>query len=103
MIRTVKQQTGLLPWLSARFGKPAPVSAPAATLAELRPGDSARIQTLEGRGPMVQRLYEMGLIEGSEVTLIRRAPLGDPLEIRVMGYALSLRAAEAAQIRIYPQ
>ncbi|HEY9721876.1 MAG TPA: FeoA family protein [Oscillatoriaceae cyanobacterium] len=103
MIRTVKQQTGLLPWLAQRFGKPAPAPAHAATLADLRPGDSARIMTLEGRGPMIQRLYEMGLIEGSEVTLVRRAPLGDPLEIRVMGYALSLRTAEASRIRVYPQ
>ena len=46
----------------------------------------------------LQRLYEMGLIEGAEIELLRRAPAGDPLEVRVMGYALSLRRAEADRI-----
>jgi len=76
------------------------VSAPARSLADLKPGQSARIVGLEGRGPLVQRLYEMGLLEGAKVTLVRRAPLGDPLEIRILGYGLSLRKAEAAWIKV---
>ena len=70
------------------------------TLADLACGQHARITALEGKGPLVQRLYEMGLLEGAEVTLVRRAPLGDPLEVRLLGYSLSLRGAEAAQIRV---
>jgi Fe2+ transport system protein FeoA len=70
------------------------------SLADLKPGQSARIVALEGQGPLVQRLYEMGLLEGSKVTLVRRAPLGDPLEIRILGYGLSLRKAEAAWIMV---
>jgi Fe2+ transport system protein FeoA len=88
-----------LPWLSALFGRRSPARA-VATLADLAPGQRARIVALEGAGPIVQRLYEMGLIEGTEVQLVRRAPLGDPLEIRLMGYALSLRGAEAARIQV---
>lgn len=68
--------------------------------ADLGVGQSARIVALEGRGPLVQRLYEMGLLEGEEILLVRRAPMGDPLELRVMGYALSLRQTEAARIRV---
>ncbi|MDB5099379.1 MAG: hypothetical protein JWM80_3800 [Cyanobacteria bacterium RYN_339] len=75
-------------------------SGQVASLADLKPGQSARIVALEGKGPMVQRLYEMGLLEGSKVTLVRRAPLGDPLEIRILGYGLSLRKAEAAWIKV---
>jgi Fe2+ transport system protein FeoA len=71
-----------------------------ASVADLKPGQSARIIALEGRGPLVQRLYEMGLLEGAKVTLVRRAPLGDPLEIRILGYGLSLRSAEAAWIKV---
>jgi Fe2+ transport system protein FeoA len=77
-----------------------PRQAQATSLAELKPGQSARITALEGQGPLVQRLYEMGLLEGTKVTLVRRAPLGDPLEIRVLGYGLSLRKAEAAWIKV---
>lgn len=72
----------------------------ASCLAELKPGQSARITALEGQGPLVQRLYEMGLLEGTQITLVRCAPLGDPLEIRVLGYGLSLRKAEAAWIKV---
>lgn len=70
------------------------------SLAELKPGQRARIVALEGVGPLVQRLYEMGLMEGTEVTLVRRAPMGDPIEVRLLGYSLSLRDADAARIKV---
>ena len=70
------------------------------TLKALRLGQRARVDRVEAKGRAAQRLYEMGLIDGVEVTLVRRAPFGDPLELRVMGYALSLRAAEAALIKV---
>lgn len=72
------------------------------SLAALKPGQRARIVALEGRGPLVQRLYEMGLLEGEIVTFVKRAPLGDPLEIRLMGYSLSLRHEEASRIKVAP-
>lgn len=67
---------------------------------QLRVGQAGRIVALVGKGPLVQRLYEMGLLEGEEVLLVRKAPLGDPLELRVMGYALSLRQGEAERVRV---
>ena len=94
-----KAPLGLPAWLSGWFARPAAPEA-ARTLADMKPGQKARVVSLDGKGPLVQRLYEMGLIEGTEVTLVRRAPLGDPLEIRLMGYSLSLRGAEASRIHV---
>jgi len=51
-------------------------------------------------GPLAQRIMSLGLLEGSEVQVVRRAPAGDPIEIRVMDYALSLRRDEASTIRV---
>jgi ferrous iron transport protein A len=56
--------------------------------------------TLHGDGAVQQRLLEMGVIEGAEVEMVRRAPLGDPLEIIVQGYHLSLRKAEAKLVEL---
>lgn len=67
-------------------------------LTALLPGQAAVISGFADDD--VQRLMEMGLIEGSEIELIRRAPTGDPLELRVMGYVLSLRRSEAARILV---
>jgi ferrous iron transport protein A len=72
----------------------------AGSLAALHIGQRALVERIEGTGRAAQRLYEMGLVDGVEVMLVRRAPFGDPLELRVMGYALSLRAAEAAMIKV---
>lgn len=70
------------------------------TLADLSCGQRAIVTSISGSGLAAQRLYEMGILEGTEVTLVRVAPMGDPLEIRLMGYALSLRKAEAAMIQV---
>ncbi len=70
------------------------------TLNQLKPGQRATIRSITGRGAMAQRLMEMGLLEGSAVAITRRAIGGDPIEVEVMGYALSLRADEARQIEI---
>lgn len=69
-------------------------------LHELRPGQKATVLGVRVAGPLGQRLCEMGLVEGTHVQLIRRAPLGDPLEIEVQDYLLSLRRAEAALVDI---
>ena len=70
------------------------------TLDQLKIGQRATITRLKGAGPLAQRLMSLGLLEGTPVAMIRRALGGDPLEIDVMGYALSLRKAEARQIDV---
>lgn len=68
------------------------------TLDQLRPGDAGIVQRLNGDGAVHQRLLEMGVIEGAGVEVVRLAPLGDPMEIIVHGYHLSLRKTEAALV-----
>jgi ferrous iron transport protein A len=70
------------------------------TLDQLRPGMSARIVRLVARGALGQRLSDMGFVEGTGVKLIRAAPLGDPLEVEIQDYLLSLRKAEARLVEI---
>ena len=72
------------------------------TLADLEPGQSGVISRIQVTGPIGQRLCEMGLLEGSPVEMIRRAPLGDPLEIKIQDYLLSLRKTEALLIQVDP-
>ena len=72
------------------------------TLDQLPKGQKARVETISGRPGVVQRLYELGLLEGDELEVIRFAPLGDPIEIRVANTHLSLRRAEAAGVRVTP-
>ncbi len=68
------------------------------TLDHLKDGQSAIVGGLKEGSPSTTRLMEMGLFEGSHVTLVRRAPLGDPIEIQVGDYRLSLRRQEAALV-----
>ena len=70
------------------------------TLDELKAGQKARITAISGDGPFIQRLMALGLLEGSEVSLTRRAIGGDPIEIEIMDYRLSLRREEARQISV---
>jgi ferrous iron transport protein A len=70
------------------------------SLANCRPGEGGRITRLTEEGPVGQRLREMGVIEGTDVKVIRVAPLGDPMEIEVMGYLLSLRKSEAQFVEL---
>jgi Fe2+ transport system protein FeoA len=69
-------------------------------LDQLLPGQSAVIISIQHTGPRLQRLLEMGLFEGSAVTLVRRAPLGDPIEIKLTDYHLSLRSNDACLIEV---
>jgi Fe2+ transport system protein FeoA len=73
----------------------APVS-----LDRLRPGERGQITDIQGNDALTQRLLEMGLLEGVAVEVLRIAPLGDPLEIQVGDYQLSLRRNEAARILV---
>jgi ferrous iron transport protein A len=70
------------------------------SLATCRPGEGGAIARLTEDGPVGQRLREMGVIEGTEVKVVRVAPLGDPMEIELMGYLLSLRKSEAALVEV---
>jgi ferrous iron transport protein A len=71
-------------------------------LSELTPGSVAVLRELPVTGTRFLRMREMGLLPGTKVKLVRAAPLGDPLEIEVRGYHLSLRRDEAAQITVGP-
>ena len=70
------------------------------TLAQLRPGQRGRIVALGGDDALVQRLMEMGMLEGDEVELLGVAPLGDPLEVRLGDSRLSLRRGDAARVEV---
>ena len=72
------------------------------TLAQLEIGQSARITAVGGEGALRQHFLDMGLIPGAEVTLVKFAPMGDPMELRIHGYELTLRLADAAKIDITP-
>ena len=72
------------------------------TLKELEVGKSAVIRRVGGEGALRQHFLDMGMIPGTEVTVIKLAPMGDPMEVQVHGYELTLRLAEAQQIDIQP-
>ena len=71
-------------------------------LSMLKPGQSARIQEVGGEGALRQHFLDMGVIPGAVVTLIKLAPMGDPMELRIHGYELTLRVADAGQIEVSP-
>jgi ferrous iron transport protein A len=70
------------------------------TLKEAMPGVAVRVTKIEGRGPVKRRIMEMGITKGSELFVRKVAPLGDPVEISVRGYELSLRKADAEFIEV---
>ena len=72
------------------------------TLKELEIGKSAVIQAVGGKGALRQHFLDMGMIPGAEVTVVKLAPMGDPMELQVHGYELTVRLAEADQIEIAP-
>jgi Fe2+ transport system protein FeoA len=69
-------------------------------LSTLSVGDRGRVSSMNLPGEQRQRLLEMGLTVGTEFQVVRFAPLGDPLEIKVRGYHLSLRKCDAAGVRV---
>ena len=69
-------------------------------LNELRPKEKGRIVRISGGGGAHRRLLDMGLVSGSEVVVERVAPLGDPVEIKIKGYHLSLRKEEAISVQV---
>ena len=70
------------------------------TLRDLEIGQSARIDAVGGQGALRQHFLDMGVIPGAELTLVKLAPLGDPMELRIHGYELTLRLADAEKIEV---
>ncbi|MGC8999289.1 MAG: FeoA family protein [Candidatus Bathyarchaeia archaeon] len=69
-------------------------------LSELKPGEKGIITRVAGSGAVKKRLLDMGLVKGAEITMIRRAPLGDPIEFLLRGYNLSLRKMECDNVYV---
>ena len=68
------------------------------TLKDAKPGETVRVEKLTGEGALKRRIMDMGLTKGTEVKIRKVAPLGDPVEITVRGYELSIRKSEAENI-----
>ena len=72
------------------------------TLRNVKIGETVRVESVGGSGALRQHFLDMGLIPGEEVTLVKYAPMGDPMELRLHGYELTLRLADAEQITVCP-
>lgn len=70
------------------------------TLKEITCGNTVRVAKLTGEGPVKRRIMDMGITKGVEVFVRKVAPLGDPVEVTVRGYELSLRKADAEMILV---
>lgn len=70
------------------------------TLNQLRPGETGVVTKVTGSGPVKRRIVDMGIVAGSAIYVQKYAPLGDPMEIKVKNFNLSLRKAEAALIEV---
>ena len=70
------------------------------TLREAKIGDTATVVKLHGEGAVKRRIMDMGITKGTEIYIRKVAPLGDPIEITVRGYELSLRKADAEMVEI---
>ena len=70
------------------------------TLKDLKPGQEGNVKSIATVGAMKRRIMDMGITPGVEVKVIKAAPLGDPIEVHVRGYELSLRKEEALKIEI---
>lgn len=70
------------------------------TLKEVLPGKSVKVRKLTGTGPVKRRIMDMGITKGVEIFVRKVAPLGDPVEVTVRGYELSLRKADAGMIEV---
>lgn len=69
-------------------------------MSELKPGDKAVVTAVETNGEVSQRLFDMGLVSGTRFKVVRKAPLGDPIEIWMRGFMLALRVNEAECITV---
>ncbi len=69
-------------------------------LSQLAIGETAKVIAVNGEGAIRRRLFDMGITPGAEVYLRKKAPLGDPIEIAIRGYELTLRKTEAAHVEV---
>lgn len=70
------------------------------TLKDLKPGQEGTVVSIGEKGPMRRRIMDMGVTPGTSIKVIKVAPLGDPIEVNIRGYELSLRKEEAGHIQI---
>jgi ferrous iron transport protein A len=70
------------------------------SLADMKVGQSGVVDALKGRENIQHRLVDMGVVKGSHISVFKKAPLGDPIEVKVKGCALALRMNEAAMISV---
>ena len=70
------------------------------TLKEVKIGETVTVKRLDGEGAVRRRIMDMGLTKGAKVTVRKLAPLGDPIELTVRGYQLSLRKEDAAMVEV---
>ena len=70
------------------------------TLKEIKVGQAVTVVKLHGEGPVRRRIMDMGITKGVEIYVRKMAPLGDPMELNVRGYELSLRKADAAMVEV---
>jgi Fe2+ transport system protein FeoA len=73
---------------------------PSRSMADVEIGERAKILRVGGGAELHRRLMDMGLVRGTEILMIRNAPLRDPVEIEVKGYRLAIRRSEASQVRV---
>jgi ferrous iron transport protein A len=73
------------------------------TLKDLKPGQEGTVISIGERGPMRRRIMDMGVTPGISIKVVKVAPLGDPIEVNIRGYELSLRKSEAENIQIQLQ
>ncbi|GAH63802.1 unnamed protein product, partial [marine sediment metagenome] len=85
---------------AARHVSVMPAPALAVQMDELPVGSRVRVVEIEGRGKHQRRMLDMGFVPGAEVTVMRKAPLGDPIEYRVKGTAVALRQKDASSILV---
>lgn len=72
------------------------------TLNELAIGSSCKVSAVKGEGKLRRRIFDMGITPGAEIFLRKKAPLGDPLEVTLRGYELTLRQSEASLVEVVP-
>ena len=70
------------------------------TLKEVSVGQTVKVAKLDGEGPVKRRIMDMGITKGVDIYVRKVAPLGDPIEVTVRGYELSIRKADAAMIEV---
>lgn len=70
------------------------------TLKDVKIGETVTVKALKGTGPIKRRIMDMGITKGTEVFVRKVAPLGDPIEVTVRGYELSLRRADAEMVQV---